>query len=205
MNIYEQWTKIEEEKFTNTSIKKEDIMEAIYKKSSSSIDTLKTRLKHKMAWVAFFIASFSVMMIWNINNLPVVVILAIAALLYGIGFIQLWRIYRKMALNMGEMSTLSVVKENHRLIKGALKFESDFFIICILPIMVVGAVFLGGLLAGEEIMSLLTNLKLLITAFVCIVVAGPLVKFLGDKMNKYAYGSFIAKLEENIREMEKVG
>ena len=52
------WEKIKTEKFSSSTLKKEEIMKAITKESSLTIFELKKRLKYKMYWAIFFALTF---------------------------------------------------------------------------------------------------------------------------------------------------
>ncbi|GLR17348.1 hypothetical protein [Portibacter lacus] len=204
MDIFEQWKIIEKEKFNHSPINKEDIMEAIYQKSTGTMEILKTRLKYKMMWVLFFTGCFTGLALWQFDNLPVVLIFGAAALLYGLAYFGLRTYYLKMGSEKKELSTLDVMKNNYKLINGALKFEGNIMYPTV-PLMLLGAIAVPGLIEGETLLSIYGEPKTLTIAIVSIIILVPLVKFFGDKMNKIAYGSFINKLEDNIKEMEMVG
>jgi len=204
MDLFEQWHKIEEEKFINQPIKKEAIMEAIYQKSTGTMETLKTRLKYKMAWVLFFAGVSAGLLLWQINNLTLVAIFGIVAVFYSIGFLGLRKYYKRMGTDRGQWSTIEVMKNNYKLITNALKFESQMMV-PVLPIMLIAGMVVPRIMDGDSLALITSEPKFLIAMLIGVIVLTPLFKILGDRMNKFAYGSYINKLEENIKEMEKVG
>ncbi len=64
MDIYKEWKKLSESKFSS-QIKREEVMNAIYQESKSTISELKKRLGYKMNWVLFFALICTAGMIWT--------------------------------------------------------------------------------------------------------------------------------------------
>jgi hypothetical protein len=203
MDIFEQWKKIEEEKFNHSPIKKEEIMEAIYQKSTGTMETLKVRLKYKMVWVLFFIICFTALLISQIEILPLALILGTAIAFYIAGFLGLRKYYLSMGTDRSDTSTLELMKENLQLIKKALRFESQIMI-PLVPFMFLGGVTTPRLLEGDTLAQILSEPKFLIAIVLGALIATPIAKILGDRANKYAYGEYISKLEGNIEEMENL-
>jgi hypothetical protein len=203
MDIFEQWKKIEDEKFNHSPIKKEEIMEAIYQKSTGTMQTLKTRLKYKMMWVLFFIVCFSALLVSQIGNLPLALIFGTAIAFYIAGFIGLRKYYLSMGIDSSEMTTLEMMKNNLKLIKRALRFESQMMM-PLIPFMFTGGVMAPKLLEGDTVAQILAEPKFLIAIILGSIIATPIIKILGDRANNVAYGPYIEKLEEQIKEMENV-
>ncbi len=204
MDIFEQWHKIEREKFNNQTIKREDIMDAIYQKSKGTIETLKNRLKYKMNWVLFFMICFISLMIWQYNNLPALLIFAGMLTIYTLGYFGLRRRYKEMGTDLKDGTSLEVMKSNYKTIVDALNFEMNASL-PILPIMLLGGLILPALIKGESILQVFSEPKILIFGIIALLVLVPFTYFIAKKANDYAYGEFIQKLEHNIKEMERVG
>ena len=204
MDILEQWHKIEQEKFIHKPIKKEEIMEAIYQKSTGTMEILKTRLKYKMIWVLFFTLCFSGLLIWQFNNLTLAIIFGTATILYALGYLGLRKYHKQMGINRTDMNTVELLKSNAKLIKGALKFESQMML-PLFPFMLIGGMIIPRVMDGDNLAQLFSEPRFLIIMIIGVVIFTPLLKIMGDKMNNYAYGSYIKKLEDNIQEMEKIG
>ena len=204
MDLFEQWHKIEKEKFINQPIKKEAIMEAIYQKSTGTMETLKTRLKYKMVWLLLFSGCFMGLLLWQIDNLILALIFGTATIFYISGYLGLRRYHKKMGTDRNNWSTIDVMKNNYKLIKNALRFESQMMI-PVFPIMLIGGMIAPRIMAGDSLSLIFSEPKFLIIMLIAIIIITPLLKLLSDSMNNYAYGSYIEKLEENIKEMETVG
>lgn len=204
MDIFKEWKKIEQEKFNHSPIKKEHILEAIYQKSTSTMETLKTRLKYKMNWILFFMICFSGAMVWQFDNTPLLLIFGAMLIAYGLGYFGLKRYYDKMGVRMEGLNTLEVMKLNYEMITKALRFETNATL-PIYPFMLLGGILIPGLIRGEGVIEILSEPKYLIALLVGTIVLVPLMKILADKANKYAYQAYISKLEDNIIEMEKIG
>lgn len=178
-------------------------MEAIYQKSSGTMQILRTRLKYKSMWVIFFIFCFSALLISQIGNLPLALISGTAIAFYIAGFIGLRKYYLSMGIDSSEMTTLALMKNNLKLIRSALRFESQMMI-PLVPFMITGGVMAPKLIEGDTVDQILAEPKFLIAIIIGSIIAIPLVKILGDRANKTAYGPYIEKLEDHIKEMEGI-
>ena len=88
--INESWKKINEEKFSSTTIKKEEIMNAIKKESSLTIAELKKRLNYKLYWVYLFVTLGIGGVIWNLGNPPLLGLCIVFVVLYLFGAFGLY-------------------------------------------------------------------------------------------------------------------
>lgn len=203
MDLFEQWKKIEESKVISNPIKKEEVMEAIYRKSTGTMETLRKRLLYKMIWVVFFIVTFIAMLIFTPANVVINLIFGIAILFYLIGAAGLYRYYHKMGAELSGETTLGVLKKNYRLVKDALNFES-VLMYPLIPFMLVGGMILPGLLDGQELSNIVGNNKFVVIMLIGLAVLVPMFIWVSKKMNKLAYGSYMDKLQDHIQEMEEV-
>jgi len=202
MDINKQWQKLEQANF-NQTIKKEEIMKAIQLESTSTIAELKKRLGQKINWIVFFIIGFLAIAAFNYSNIGVIAIMGVSILLYGVAYIALKQEHNRLGnMESASHSILNTLKENREAILSALNKERIFGVIS-LPIMMVVGLSLKPLQRGESFADIFsTNYSvLMILGFVVLV----LVLAVGaEKMNKMAFGAQITKLEEQIRELEKV-
>jgi hypothetical protein len=204
MDIYKEWQKVNEEKFSTQTIKKEEIMNAISKESSLTINELKKRLKIKIYWALFFITLFIVWFIFSLSYPTVLPLIGILLACYSAGAAMLWMHYRKMdsQLDMTQ-DTLSTMKNNSELIKKALRYENYFGLVTF-PIAIVCGFILDDLYAGQTIMEAITQHNFAVKFIACVVILVPLLHILSDNMNKSAYGSYMKRLDENIGKMENL-
>lgn len=130
MDLRKEWQKLQEEKFIQSSIKKEDIMNAIYQESNSTISTLRKRLKAKMNWTLFFLIGFGVFILFNLQNSELVLLLSIFFGAYLLGFVGMWSQYRQMSTDVDfSQPTLDLMKTNDQLMRRALNVERVFGVI----------------------------------------------------------------------------
>ena len=203
MDIFEQWKKIEETKFDNSPIKKEDIMKAIYQDSLGTMETLKTRLKIKLNWIIFFIILFSGFMIYNYKRPDIMMIIGIVWANYAIGYFLIKRYYNRMGSDLSNMNTLQVMKKNYQNITKALSAETKFGYLTF-PIVITCSILTSGLLQGMSFMQVVTSPSYMISIIGCLVVLVPLGMLMANKMNDSAFSEFTTKLKDNIQKMERV-
>ena len=204
MDLYQFWQDLSEKKFSQPTLKKEEIMQAIHKESNSTISKLKKRLKFKLYWIIFFIALFSIWMLFSLGNLELLSLISFFNAVYIFGLLTLGYQYRKMNNELPyDGSTLSLMKRNAKLIKKALRIEtiSGLFL---MPTAVVGGILVSNLYNGYTIAETLQNQHLLITTLGFLIVVVPLLSWLSSKMNAYAFGQYIHELEANIAKMEEL-
>ena len=203
MDIFEQWKKIEETKFDNSHIKKEDIMKAIYQDSLGTMETLKTRLKIKLNWIILFIMLFSGLIVYNYQRPDIMMIIGIVWANYAIGYFLIKRYYDRMGSDLSNMNTLQVMKNNYDNITKALSVETKFGYITF-PIMIICSILTSGLLKGLSFMQLISSSSYMISVIGCLIVLVPLGMLMANKMNDSAFSEFTSKLKDNIQKMEKV-
>ncbi|CDF80444.1 hypothetical protein BN863_27320 [Formosa agariphila KMM 3901] len=204
LDFNQAWKKINEEKFSTSTLKKEDIMEAILKESSSTISELKKRLKYKLYWLIFFIAVFTAIMLWNWDKPVVLAFLGVFSLLYCIGGYSLFREVNKMDDYIdASKDTLTEMKKHRDIMNSALRNERKWGMVAF-PVMFVSALILPRMLKGTPFKELITDPVFLIT----VIVLTTLVTFLGQwaakKMNTKGYGSYMDDLGMNIKKMEEL-
>ena len=204
MNLFKEWEKINQEKFSSSTIKKEEIMQAISKESSLTIHELKKRFKYKIYWIVFFIALFIGWFILSLSHPSTLPFIGIMIASYLMGFILLWKQYKRMDDQIDPtMNILATMKKNAASIKKALKYENYFGMFGI-PFMLICGAMIPRLSKGLTIMEIFSDAKFVLFILGCMVLLVPLMQLLANKMNDSAYGKYMRGLEENIRKMEEI-
>lgn len=203
MDLNEAWKKINEEKFSS-SIKKEDIMEAITQESSLTIFKLKKGLKYKLYWVYFFIALFTGGIFMSLDNLPQLITLVIFLILYIMGALTLYSQLENMDDHIdASKDTLSEMRKHRDLMKQAIKNETRWGWITF-PILITAIYLLPPLIEGIPFLEIVMTKKFLIKAAIGYGVLMPIAMWVGNKMNDYAYGKQLNELEKNIKRLEEL-
>lgn len=198
VDIQNAWQQLAKQKFSNSQIKKQEIMNAIHQESHSSIATLKRRLAGRvkvflfgalMTGVMFFIFDPSMQYIMGVATLFQLIL---AALLH--------MNYRKMDAGLHSSSNvLEAMKNNLRLIKLSINMER---INNLLMFPAFALVFwIGVQIENEAVLNLLQveNLQKLAIA---VAVAFPLMMLYGEIYYRLWFGQHPKRLEENIIRME---
>lgn len=203
MDIFKEWQKINQDKFSTQTIKKEEIMQAISKESSLTINELKKRLKYKIFWIVFFIALFIVWFISSLSHPSVLPFIGIVITCYVVGFVLLFNQYKKMDEQIDpDMNILDTMK-NAGSIKKALKYENYFGLFGFPVILICGAM-VPKLSKGLTMLEVFSDVKFVLIILGCLAVLVPLMQILAKKMNDSAYGIYLKNLNENIRKMEEL-
>jgi len=202
-DLAKDWQQMIEKKFNHSNIEKENIMNAITQESKSNISELKKRLKYKLYWTVFFIILFSGGFIASLNyNNELAMLVGFIVIAYVLGFASMFAKYRNIKENNIEgMSLLESLKSNFKAIKSVLNYEKIWGVAVFAPIIIV--TILGGkVIKGLTIAESLNDPKTLLLAVAAITIIVPLMLWLGQKMNNFAYGELLKKMEENIVKME---
>lgn len=196
------WQKLAENKFSHSRIDKNEIMTSIKMESHLSIAELKKRIKYKLFWSAGFILLFTITLIFFLGNKDMVLLLGIVSMAYAIGFIPMLKKYRDMEDGVsGSDNILKSMKYKTKLIKSVLRLESIWGIIIFIPAIIIGI--LGGrVLDGWTLISSFQDPKTLLIILIAVMIFTPLLIWISHKMNKYAFGENLKKLEDNIIKME---
>lgn len=203
-DINEAWKKINEDKFSSSNIKKEEIMKAISKESSLTIAELKKRLKYKMNWVIFFIIAFAGGMLWNLNHLPYLALCALGFVIYIFALSGIYHEYKAMDGYIDSSAdTLSEMKNQRDVMKRALKSEERWGYIAF-PIIITASLVLPKISRGASITDLLTDFNFMMIWIVALIVLTLGGMWVGKKLNKIGYGEQLDELEENIKKMEEL-
>lgn len=202
MDLFKEWEKVNQEKFSTSTIKKEEIMKAISKESTLTINELRKRLKYKIYWALSFIVLFVVWFIFSLSYPTVLPLIGVILACYLFGVAALYNQYRKMSREV-DMSdnTLDAMKKHVRLVKNALQFENYFGLVTF-PIAVICGLILDELYAGQTILEALSQDQMAVKLVISMVVLVPLLHLGANMMNEKAYGSFIRKLDRNIGKLE---
>jgi len=196
------WQKMADVKFSQASFDKIEIKKAIKMESHLSIAELKKRIKYKLFWSAGFFLIFIIVLLFFLGNKDMVLLLGIVSLAYLIGFIPMFNRYRHMEDGIsGSENILKSMKHNATLIKSVLRLESIWGMIFFIPAILMGI--LGGrVLDGWTLISCFQDPKTLLMSLIAVIIFTPLLIWLSFKMNKYAFGEHLKKLEDNIIKME---
>lgn len=101
----------------------------------------------------------------------------------------------------GSDNILKSTKYKTKLIKSVLRLESIWGIIIFIPAIIIGI--LGGrVLDGWTLISSFQDPKTLLIILIAVIIFTPLLIWISHKMNKYAFGENLKKLEDNIIKME---
>lgn len=202
MDINKQWQKLEQANF-NQTIKKEEIMKAIQMESTSTIAAIKNGLRQKINWAKFFVGLFVGIALVYYNNTGITILMSAATLLYLLGIVALRSEYIKINPDINSASSvIDSMKGNLAAIKSALNKERLFGLLS-LPVMLVVGLSFSTFKKGGTFTEVFSQQY----SIIAILVFVGLVLFLGfgaEKMNKIAFGGHISKLENQIRELEKV-
>lgn len=202
MNLNDAWDKLGEDPSTQQP---EPDMEAILKReqhSLSLLSTLKKGLMIKLMWVVLFIVLISVLIVvsWESNT----VIILIPALLFMImGAVTIFPRYQKLPsrtdVGRPSLEVLTMVRDE---VKEAIRMETKMgkWFMPIFPI--------GGLLLGlpDDTLSWMNisanpgkTLLIILGALVIAYFANKL----GERMNNYAFGKELKRLNEVIGDLEE--
>ena len=204
LDLFKDWQKLATNKFSSQNIKKQDIMDAIHKDSSSTISKLKKGLKVKIMWVITFITIFSIWMLCSLDRPELLMIVGAFNLSYFIALILLIIQYKKMDSEIDYTSnTLGAMKKNLKLITNALKLEHTWGLFT-LPSSIVVGVLVSRHYNGYTIMETFTDASYLSKIVITMLIVLPIAFILTNKMNKSAFGKHIEKLKENITRMELI-
>ncbi len=204
LDLNKAWKKINEEKFLSSTIKKEEIMNAISKESSLTISGLKKGLKYKLYWTIFFVSVFAGGMLWNLNNPELLGLFSVFFILYAFGISGLYSEYKKMDGHIDvSKDTLSEMKKHREIMKRALRNEERWGYIAF-PIIIIAMLLLPKLMDKVPIIDIVSDLKFMGILIGCLIGLTTLGMWLTKKMNKSAYGCFIEDLEDSIKKMEEL-
>lgn len=202
--INESWKKINEEKFSSTTIKKEEIMEAIKKESSLTIAELKKRLNYKLYWIYLFVVLAIVGIIWNIGNPPMLGLCAVFLVLYSYGGFGLYNEIKRMDDQIdSSKDTLSEMKKHREIVHRTLQKERRWGFVAI-PIIIFAVQSFYKIKEGIPFSDFMTDPVFLGITIIMIIVFVYLTDWWAKKMNNKGYGSYIENLEENIDKMEEI-
>lgn len=202
MDLLKEWQQLHQEKFNYSPIEKEQIMKAIYQESNSTIASLKKRLLGKLVWIVFFLVAGGIWMLFSLDRPELLMIQGAFMSTYLLGLLVMGLEYRKMDDNFDFTDqTLPLMKKQDQAIKRALGFEKIWGVITF-PLAILGGLIVGNHYKGVTLMEFFQNPKSLLLALALIVVLVPLMYWLSGKMNQYAYGNLMQKLQNNIRRME---
>lgn len=196
------WQKMVDNKFSNSLINKEEIMIAIKMESHSSIAELKRRLKYKLYWSAGFTILFAIIFMFFLGNSDMMMLLGIGITAYAIGFIGMFFKYKQVQEGIPESGDiLESMKYNAKMIKSVLNMEKIWGLIVFIPAIMMG-ILAGRVMDGYSLASCFQDPKILSIILGAVLIFTPLLIWSSHKMNKFAFGKHLEKLENNIVKME---
>jgi len=201
-DITQAWKKLAAEKFSNSPIKKQDIMNAIKKESNTSIATLKKGLLHKIYWAVAITIGLIVGLLLTLGNADQTLMFGLAIAVYAIGTIGMYWKYTSIEDGItDDNDILNSMKANANAINSVLKIEKAWGAVTFIPAIMFGILF-GSIQDGLTLAECFQDPWILKKGIIAIVVLTPLMFWVTDKMTKKAYGKDLKKLEDNIIRME---
>jgi len=200
--LQKAWQKLQEKQFANAEIKKETIIESIYKESHSPLMELKKRTKYKLYWIIFFAVVNTTALLLTLHNLDYTLILSVfeVYLLASLAY-TLYQVNKIVKLSLSE-DLKHVVKEYYKRVKTILHFEESIALI-FMPIAALGGGFIGAMYkGGVPLEEVIQRPKLLLTLIVVIIIYTPIGYFAAKWGNRKVYGSYLKQLEGYIQQME---
>lgn len=202
MNLNDAWDKLGEDSFTQHP---EPDMETILRReqhSLSLLSTLKKGLMIKLMWVVLFIILLSVLIVvtWESNA----TIILIPGLLFMIlGAISIFPRYQKLPsrtdVGRPSLEVLTMVRDQ---VTEAIRMETKlgrWF----MPLFPIGGMLLA--LPDDTLSSanISANPGKTILIIIGALVIAYFANILGDKMNNYAFGKDLKRLDEVIHDLEE--
>lgn len=201
-DIARAWQQLATEKFSNSIIKKQDIMTAIKKESNTTIALLKKGLRHKLYYALGITLMLVIVLLFSLGNPDLSILLGIGVAFYVMGFIPMYLRYTKIEDGIeGSKDILKSMRYNSETIKSVLKMERIWGIITFVPAIMIGILY-GKVADGMTIVECFQSPRVLTIGIITIIVLVPIMIWTSDLMNKKAYGKNLKKLEENIIKME---
>lgn len=202
MNLNEAWDKLGQDSATQQP---EPDMDAILKRgqhSQSIVSTLRRGLMIKLMWVVLFIVVLTMLIIITWGGPKAYVLMALLAfMMLGIAFI--YPRYRQLPATTDPANpSLQVLKLVREQVAEAIRMETNlgkWF----MPMFPIG----GMLLAFPDDRLSWTNISANPGKAILLVIAaigiGYLANKLGEKMNNYAFGKDLKRLDEVIHDLEE--
>ncbi len=204
MDIHKEWDQLNTKLFSNKSLKNEEIMNAITSQSSSVIAKVKQGLKIKSYWCAGFVAMFLALMFTARGNMEQVVVIAIVAALYIVGFFVINKASRDLDANIkSDGNVLSSLQENAKLFKRALNIEKGLFLYTS-PVIIICSLFYGRMERGATYAELINDPKFLMTIIICSAILVPLAFIMGKYLNNKAFTPLMEELDGNIGKLQGI-
>jgi hypothetical protein len=204
MDLYKEWETVNQTKFKNTQLTKQEIMKAIEHESKSNLEILKHRLRIKMYWMLSFTVITAVWMLISLQKTELLLILSVFLFFNGLQLVLILINLDKLSLGIALSSnTLHVFKSNVTVIKRILRTEliiGSFGMPCSV---LSGSLVMNNYL-GYSLNDFANNPRQLVTVVVCLIVFVPLGIVAGLKMNEKAFGKDLKRLQENILQLEAV-
>ncbi|MFK7810205.1 MAG: hypothetical protein AB8F74_20550 [Saprospiraceae bacterium] len=201
-DIAKAWQQLATEKFSNSTIKKEDIMTAIKKESNTSIALLKKGLKHKLYYAVAITLGLVIVLLFSLGNTDLSILLGIGITFYVVGSILMYLKYVKIEDGIeGSTDLLQSMRYNLKTIKSVLNMERAWGVVTFIPAIIIGILY-GRVSDGMTIAECFQSPRVLTTALIAIVVLIPIMTWVSGKLTKKAYGENLKILEENIIRME---
>lgn len=206
MDLHKTWQKISQDKFSNQTINKKAIMEAIQINSKNPMNEIRKGLFIKTGWIALFTLICLALLYTNWGNSSKVIILSLFLAYFLIGLIvlplQISKLNRETDMTNNLKNTL---RDYYTQVKQIINFEQTFGLF-FFPIAIIGGFFYGAISNPKygSIDVVLGNQRMVITLLVLVSIMVPLMYLLGKKLNNIAFGSYLKQLKSNINSLEKL-
>lgn len=197
--IQQAWKKMAEQKFSNASINKQDIMNAIFNESNLAIGTLKRRMKNRITLLLTSIPLFFVvLLVPNINWKPFLIVAILGQIILSLPLIIK---YVTMDDSMDtSMNMLKAMQKNLTAIKFVMNYErlSLLLLVPIAAFIIWFVTFIGQGDYIKELMQRPDFYKFLLMFLIGL----PLLYLYQEYLLHSTYGDDVKKLEKNITKMK---
>ncbi|WP_316821030.1 hypothetical protein [Pedobacter gandavensis] len=198
MDLQNEWNQLNKELIANAG-DREIGAEELKTASISVLSLLKKNLYIKFLWARGISISFFIGLIFTDAPLKYCFLALILAYELGIYFAKQQMKTIRYDLNYAD-ATKSVLSEQLQAIKQTLKIERIWGLIMI-PFAGPTGFIMIKIAKGKEASELFTDPKMLTIIFLLMLLGIPLI-YLAEKMNKVAFGKYLAKLESQLQQME---
>lgn len=199
--LKDAWGELETKSENFTGLSEEEIHQSGKKKSYGVIEKLHEQVKRKFYLALFFtvVIGAGIPFAFPLASQILLLILWVA---YMVGTILLYQ--EKNILSKGvDMSQdiLHGMKAYHQRVKRVIHYE-EIVALTLYPVSVSGGFFLGRQLVDREaeIMNETLDWVILIVSIVILTIGGH---WFSRWLNRLAFGKYLDKLEENIKELER--
>lgn len=201
MDLYKEWDALNKTKF-NTTLTNQQIMEALTQQSTSSLATLKIRLKQKIYWTLSFAFIDAIWLLCSLTRHELLFILSCSLAIKIVFLIVTVGNYKKLQKgNILSENVAETVKENYNIIKNTLAFEMAWGLFS-MPIGIITMSLIVNHYFGHTISDYFDNAHQLTSLLIGLIVLVPLALLGASKANKKAFGGHLDQLQKNLIQLE---